>query len=128
MKKFIALTLAFFCIFGLVGCNSSTDISVDETESFVNEKEAFFIAKVVDLQETSMLVEVTAKGNSGVGVGNQVIVSTEKIAGVIANDSTTVTDNYLRIEFDGYVMETYPLGLGKIYRIDITNEKGESIE
>ena len=121
MKKLIALVLALVCILGLCACNSNKDIPFDETG-------AFFIAKVVEVKETTMLVEVTYKGNCGVSEGNQVSVSTEKIAGVLENNPTTVTDNYVRVEFDGNIMETDPLRLGEVFKIDITNADGVPIE
>ena len=61
-------------------------------------------------------------------VGNQAILSNEKIAGVIADNSSSVTDNYIRVEFDGVIMESYPLQLGEIFKIDITNADGVPIE
>lgn len=117
MKKLLTILLCLTFMLTLGACGNKG-----------NEDKLYFIAKVIELKEETMLIEVTDKGNCGVGVGNQVTVSTEKISGAIADDSTTVTDNYLYIEFDGTIMETYPLQLGEIYTIDITNEKGESIE
>ena len=117
MKKLLSILLCLIFVLTLGACGNRGD-----------ENEFYFIARVIELKEETMLIEVTDKGNCGVGVGNQITVSTEKISGAIADDSTAVTDNYLYIEFDGTIMETYPLQLGEIYRIDITNEKGESIE
>ena len=117
MKKLLSILLCLIFVLTLGACANNAD-----------ENEFYFIAKVIELKDETMLIEVTNKGNCGVGVGNQVTVSTEKIADIIADDSATVTDNYLYIEFDGTIMESYPLQLGEIYRIDITNEKGESIE
>lgn len=117
MKKLLTILLCLTIMLTLGACGNKAD-----------EDKLYFIAKVIELKEETMLIEVTDKGNCGVGVGNQVTVSTEKIAGAIADDSATVTNNYLYIEFDGTIMESYPLQLGEIYRIDITNEKGESIE
>ena len=121
MKKLIALVLALVCVLGLVGCNSKKDVPFDETG-------AFFVGKVVEINETTMLVEVTYKGNCGVSEGNQVYVSTEKMAGILNSDPEIVTDNYVRIEFDGSIMETYPLQLGDIYKIDVTDAEGIPIE
>ncbi len=108
--------------------NDYFDIEEAVLVEIKTEGQSYFIAKVVELYEKSMLLEVTDKGNCGVNIGNQITVSTEKIAGVLANDASMVTDNYLRIEFDGLILESYPLQLGKVFKIDITNKKGESIE
>ena len=121
MKKLIAVALALVCVLGLVGCNSKKDVPFDETG-------AFFVAKVVEATETTMLVEVTYKGNCGVSEGDQVSVPTEKIAGVLDSDPSIVTDNYVRIEFNGNIMESYPLQLGEVFKIDVTNADGVPIE
>lgn len=117
MKKWMAFVLILACLLTLGACNIKED-----------EVQLYFIAKVVEVTDTTMLIEVTNTGNSMVEIGSQIHVSTEKIAGVLADDPTTVTDNYVRIEYDGTVMETYPLQLGEIFKIDITNEQGISIE
>lgn len=121
MKRLIALVLVLICVIALVGCNSDKDISVDGTSPF-------FIAKVVEIREKTMLVKVTHEGNTGMSVESKVSISTEKIAGVIADDRLSVTDNYLRIEFDGVIMESYPLQLGEIFKIVVTNANGVPIE
>lgn len=117
MNKFLSTILIITCLLTLGACGVKD-----------NGAKPYLIGKVVELKEETMLIEVTDKGNCGVGVGDPIYVSTEKIVGVLANDRKAVTDNYLRIEFDGAIMETYPLKLGEIFRIDITNAKGESIE
>ncbi len=117
MKKIIVVLLTIICLITIGACGAK-----------YNESQFYLIGKVVELKEETMLIEVIDKGNCGVGEGDPIYVSTEKIAGVLANDLTAVTDNYLRIEFDGSIMETSPMRLGEIFKIDITNEKGESIE
>ena len=121
MKRFLSLALVLICVLGLIACNSDKDISIDGDGTF-------FVAKVLEIREKTILVKVTHKGNSGMSVGNQAILSNEKIAGVIADNSSSVTDNYIRVEFDGVIMESYPLQLGEIFKIDITNADGVPIE
>ncbi len=113
MKSSAAFILTLLCLFGISGCGS---------------KEAFFIAKVLEIGDSTLLVEVTDKGNCGVSVGEQIRFSSEKLGGVLENDSSIVTENYLRVEFNGEIMETYPLKLGEIFSIDITDADGASIE
>ena len=121
MKKSMALVLALICIFGLVGCHSGKG-------GLADKKEAYFVAKVLEIKDTTMLVEVTDKGNCGVSNGSQVSVSTEKIADLLASDPSFVKDNYIRVEFDGTVMETFPEQLGEIFKIDVTDKNGVSVE
>lgn len=125
-KKVIIILAVVVCIAVAVVAililgNSNKNVPFDETG-------AFFVAKVVEVKETTMLVEVTYKGNCGVSEGNQVSVSTEKIADVLESAPALVTDNYVRIEFDGNIMETDPLKLGEVFKIDITNADGVPIE
>lgn len=120
MKKLTAIIIVLTCLLTLAACNKESTIP--------KSGNPFFIAKVCKVNEITMLIEVTDKGNCSVQIGDPITISTEKIDGVLASDPTTVTNNYLRIEFDGNIMETYPLQLGEIFRIDITNKNGESIE
>ncbi|MBR4867761.1 MAG: hypothetical protein IKU10_01280 [Clostridia bacterium] len=121
MKRLIAIVLATFCVLGLCSCNLDENTPIDETGTF-------FIGKVIEIKGSTMLVEVTNKGNCGVSEGAQVSVPTDKIAGVLDNDPAFVTDRYVRIEFDGTILETYPLQLGEVFKIDVTNADGESVE
>lgn len=113
MKRSAAFILTLLCLFTLSACSS---------------EKAFFIAKVLEIGDSTILIEVTDKGNCGVSIGDQIRFSSEKLGGVLENDSSIVTENYLRVEFNGEIMETYPLKLGEIFSIDITDSKGDSIE
>lgn len=88
----------------------------------------FFVAKVTELKEETMLVEVVNKGNCGPIEGNQVCVSTDKILELLHSDTSFVTDNYVRIEFDGDFTKSNPSRLGEIYRIDVTDIDGKVIK
>lgn len=121
MKKSFALILALIFILSITGCSSNKGGSADN-------KTAFFIAKAIEINDSYMLVEVTDKGNCGISDGGRVSVSTDKISGLLANDPSFVKDNYIRVEFDGTVMETYPEQLGEIFKIDVVDEKGISVE
>lgn len=121
MKKSLALILALIFILSITGCGSDKGGSADN-------KAAFFIAKVIEINDSYMLVEVTDKGNCGISDGGRVSVSTDKISGLLENDPSFVKDNYIRVEFDGTVMETYPEQLGEIFKIDVVDEKGIYVE
>ena len=118
MKKLIALVLAVICVLGLCACNSKKDIPFDETNA------AFFIAKVTEVHENYLLVEVTDKGNSSFSVGTTVEVSTT----VTSADGCPkfVADEYARIEFNGVVLEKYPPALGEVFEIYKTDATGLS--
>lgn len=129
MKKFLAIFLVLVCILTFGACakkdNSNNENSNDvKLEKAVTGDEIYFMAKVVEMYEITMLVEVTDKGNSSVAVGDRIVISTEKILTALADNYVETTDNYLCIEFDGTVMETSPLQLGTIHEINVTNEDG----
>lgn len=119
MKKLIVIILALVCVLGLCACNSNKDIPFDETNA------AFFTAKVTEVYDNYLLVEVTDKGNSSFSVGTSVEVSTN----VTSADGcpTFVADEYARIEFDGVVLEKYPPALGEVFKIYKTDATGKSI-
>lgn len=125
MKKFLSILLVIVFVLSLASCDNKMNGNKTDIK---NEESIYFNAKVVELTGDTMLVEVTDKGNCGVQVDNLVVVSTEKIAEIIAENPTKVTDNYVRVEFNGDVMESYPLQLGEIYNIQIINEDGTPIE
>ena len=120
MKRCVKITvivLAVVCVLGLCACSSNKDIPFDETD-------AFFVAKVTEVYENYLLVEVTDKGNSSFSVGTSVEVSTN----VTSADGCPafVEDEYARIVFDGVVLEKYPPALGEVFKIYKTDATGKS--
>jgi len=81
----------------------------------------YFIAKVTEIKEKTMFVEVVNKGNCGLAESRQVSVPAERILELHGNDASFVTGNYVRIEFDGDFTKSDPSRLGEIYRIDIVD-------
>lgn len=129
MKKCLALLLTLVCLVTLVACNANSD---DQSQN--NAKPAYFIGKVTETYEAACLVEVTNNGNYGnLAVGTAVQVSTN-----IENCPEYAVGDYLRIEFDGTVAETYPLQVLHVLSIvqfdetvatsDKTDSTGNSIE
>ena len=75
MKKLIALVLALVCVLGLVGCNQKEDLQQGD-----NNVQYFFTAKVVEVHEDYLLLEVFDIGNTNLSDGATVEVSTEVVA------------------------------------------------
>ena len=117
MRKWIILVFALICVLGLCACNSKKDVIFDDTE-------VFFVGKVVEVYDNYLLVEVTDKGNSSFSVGTSVEVSTN----VTSADGcpNIITGEYIRIGYNGVVLEKIPPVLGEVFRIDKTNETGLS--
>ena len=75
MKKLIALVLVLVCVLGLVGCNQKEDLQQGD-----NNMQYFFTAKVVEVHEEYLLLEVFDIGNTNLSDGATVEVSTEVVA------------------------------------------------
>ena len=88
--------------------------------------EVFFTEKVIEVNDTYLLVEVNDSGNSGISVGAEVDVTTN-----IEGCPDFEAGEYARVVFNGEVMEKDPAALGKvfaIYKHDTTaSEDGELI-
>ena len=119
MKKCLALLLTLVCLVTLVACNSNSD---DQSQN--NAKPAYFVGKVTEIYDNACLVEVTDGGNYGkLAVGTAVQVTTN-----IENCPDYAIGDYLRVEFDGTMAETYPLQVLHVLAIDKTDSTGNSIE
>ena len=75
MKKLIVLVLALVCVLGLVGCNQ-----LEELRQGDNNTQYFFTAKVIEVNEEYLVLEVFDTGNTNLSDGTLVNVSTEVIA------------------------------------------------
>lgn len=112
MKKIIALLLTLVCLATLVACNINDE-----------KGQPYFIGKVIEVYEESCLLEVTNNGNQHLASGDVVVVNTN-----IENCPTYAVGDFMRIEFDGTMAESYPPQILKVYSIDKTDGIGNSIE
>lgn len=117
MKKLTTLlAIILICTAMLMACSNKKEIPFDETN-------AFFVAKIVEINDNLLLVEVTQHGNSSLTEGAQINVPTN-----FEGYPECSTNDYVRIEFDGFVAETYPLQIRTVFAIDKTDSTGNSIE
>ena len=79
----------------MFSCNNS------QTEN--NAKPASFIGEVIEKYEDSCLVEITENLHSSLRVSDLVVVKTN-----ISNCPKYEIGDYLKIEFDGTIAESYP--------------------
>ena len=75
MKKLIALVLALVSVLSLVGCNQNEDLQQGD-----KKMQYFFTAKVVEVHEEYLLLEVFDIGNTNLSDRATVEVSTEVVA------------------------------------------------
>lgn len=95
MKKLIAV---FLVLTLLCGCAP-------------REKSVTFTAKVLKVTESSLLLESEDQKESGICAGSQIYIPNQNLPEGISQGSV------LQIEFDGLIMESWPLQLGRIYSI-----------
>lgn len=88
---------------------ASGSVSMNES---LNEQSVFFIAKITEVNESSLLVEVTDKGSTALNRGTAAYVSTAFDAYV----ACAVGDS-IRVEFDGLIQEVYPLIIPNVISI-----------
>ncbi|MBQ5591957.1 MAG: hypothetical protein IIU80_03345 [Clostridia bacterium] len=80
-------------------------------------EKACFKGKVIEKYENNCLVEVTDNGNQHFMLSDRVIVKTD----IEGCPNYTVGD-YLKIEFDGIVAESYPLQILNVFSITLESE------
>lgn len=109
MKRIMALILTLLCMLTAAGCG--------ETEP-QEHAQAYFTAKILIVNENNVYVKLTDKGTSGISVGEEFYV-TKNVSAQDGCPELAVGD-FIKVYFNGEVMETYPLQLGKVFSIEIT--------
>lgn len=104
MKRYLLLMMSIICILFLVACNSN------ETST------AYFNGKVVEAYDGSCLMEVSDKGNQQLDVGSKVVVYTN-----IEACPDYIVGDYLTVNYDGAVAESYPPQILKVSSIEKKN-------
>lgn len=98
MKKILSLILAVLCLVMLSACG------INDGGAQNNAKPAYIVGEVIEIYESSCLIEVTDEGNyGGLPTGTPVYITTK-----VDNCPEYVIGDYLHIEFDGTVAESYP--------------------
>ena len=75
MKKLIALVLTLVCVLGLVSCSKTNELQQGD-----NNMQYFFSAKVIEVDEAYLLLEVFDTGNSNLSEGAKIEVSTDTVS------------------------------------------------
>ncbi len=99
MKKIMVLLI---CILTLSGCARTGE----------KANQPYFTAKVAAVYETSLLIEVTEPGSSGISAGSPAYIGRD------ASTESLSAGDIIEIKFNGNVMESYPLQLGEIYSVE----------
>ena len=94
MKKFFLWVMTVICLFSLFGCTIKKS-STDPT--------AFFIAKITEVIDGRLFVEVTNSGSTALEVGTPVYVSTN-----FEGYTEHAAGEVIRVEFNTVIQESYP--------------------
>ena len=121
MKKIMLIFTVIMLVTTFIACEN-TGIPTDTTDA--HEQSAFFAAKVITPGENSILIEITDAGNSNISLGSEAWISSYDVN---IDYSTYATGDYVHVEFDGTVMESYPLQINSVTYISLTDSTGKSI-
>lgn len=80
-------------------------------------EQAYFKGKVIEKYENNCLVEVTDNGNQRFMLSDKVVVKTD-----IEGCPDYAVGDYLKIEFDGMVAESYPMQILNVFSIALESE------
>ena len=119
MRKYIVLVLTLVCMLSLVGCGQKEDLKQGDYAM-----QYFFNAKVVEVHEEYLLLEVFDTGNTRLSEGATVEVSTDVTS--VYGCPEFVDDEFARVIMERNTDDNPPDRLAAlfIYKID---ETGKSI-
>lgn len=115
MKKVAMIIVFVFFLVLLPSCETDNSEKVSTDMSYKNVQVAHavhFDAVVVESGEKSMLVEITDTGTSNISLGSKAWISSSE--GTNIDYSKYVVGDSLYVEFDGAVMESYPLQINSV--------------
>jgi len=104
MKRWLAVLMAALCVILLGACQEKL------SEEEADPTHVYFVAEVVELLDGSLMVRVTDPGDSGTAVGTDAALF---LRNVTLPDGLCEGD-LIRVEFDGLVQESYPIGIPNI--------------
>lgn len=114
MKRWISILAAFVCIIAISGCDKEKE-----------KEQAYFNARVVEVNEEAINVCCIETFNSEIPVDEEILVTRDKVS---AKETPELNiDDDIRIVFDGDVKDSNPLQIGTVYEIYLLDENGEVI-
>ncbi len=125
MKKITLILAALMLTILLCACQDETDVTTSVTATEQQGAEVYFVAKVVEPGDKTLLVEITEAGNSNISLGIQAWISSHKESNI--SYSGYAAGDYVRVVFDGMIMESYPLQINSVTYIGLTDSTGMSI-
>ena len=102
MKKLLIPILIIICMLFVLGCSK--------------KNQAYFDATVIEYSVDMYTVKVTDKGTTGISIGERAFVYEGDLS---KNNPVISVGDTVRVFFDGVVMETAPLQLGEVYKVEV---------
>ena len=128
MKKIVIFFFAIMLAVVLCACSEDMPDDSSATSSHATATPAvsdlYFTAKVIESGEKALLVEITEAGTSNISLGSQAWISSSYDK--ITSYADYLVGDYVYVEFDGMVMESYPLQINSVTYIvhsDVLQEK-----
>ena len=116
MKRWLSILAVLGCIVALSGCKNENE----------NENgQAYFNAKVLEVNKEAVDVKCIEAFNSGISVAEELSI-TKEVVSAGGTPELNVDDN-IRVVFNGVVMESNTLQIGTVYAIYLLDENGEVI-
>lgn len=127
MKRFFAIIIALVFVVSLVACND--DNTKDNTEEITDgsadsksvesqsedvkdtSEDYYFTAKIVEKNGSTLLLEVSDQGHSGLNSGTLATIA------VKSSYPTCEVGDTVKVVFDGVIQETYPCQLPNVYSV-----------
>lgn len=110
MKRLLSLILALACVLSLSACGGEPG------------GQAYFNATVLEVRDGAVEVECTEQLTSGISVCERFTISTDTASSGGAPE--LAAGDAIRVEFDGLIMESYPIQLGTVFAIYRLDENG----
>ncbi len=114
MRRLPFLIAALF----LLCCSGCTTAPLSDIDGFSDYHS--FDARIIEVNGSYLLVECISCAENTISQGSQVSLSANRLSP--DNDTAVFTaGDVVRIYYDGYVMESYPLQLGTVYAVVSTD-------
>lgn len=114
MKKTALLLLVCMLAVSFAACRAEAPSETEDKIGLAAEG-AHFSAKVIDIGENSLLLEITNGETSGISEGSEVWVSAREETAV--DYGSYAKGDTVRVYFDGTAMESYPLQINSATEI-----------
>lgn len=113
IKRWLFVLVVFGCIIAFCRCKNEAG-------------QAYFNARVLEVNKGFVVVRCIESFNSEISVDEEFHVTTDVVAE--SGVPEMKAEDSIRVVFNGDVMESYPLKIGKVFAIYLLDENGKVIQ